>query len=100
MQDEVGAAFQRTQVHRRRRGRVADDRRWMGGSCLEVRHREQRVRRRLDPDEICAVRRRARLVELHEAEPPLPQHPHQHSGAVVGALREGDRLPGLEECEN
>ena len=42
----------------------------MRGGGLEVGHRQERVRRRLEPDELHAVRRRARLVELDDARAP------------------------------
>ena len=61
---EVAAELERADVERRRSGRVAHDARGMRGRRLEVRHRQERVRRRLEPDEVDAVGRRARLVEL------------------------------------
>ena len=55
---------------RRRGRRVADDARRMRRRRLEARHREERVRRGLEPDEIDAVGRRAGLVELDRLDAP------------------------------
>ena len=72
---------------RRRRGRGA-----RGG--LEVGHRQQRVRRRLDPDEVGAGRRRPGLVVLDVPSPQRSSSREEHAGAEVGALRERDRRAG------
>ena len=48
---DVAAALEWAQMHGRSRRRVADDGRRVCGRSLEVRHRQERVRRRLDPDE-------------------------------------------------
>ena len=52
--DEVGAVLERAEVDRRRHGRIDDDGRGVGGGRFEIRHREVRVRRRLEPDEVGA----------------------------------------------
>ena len=72
----------------------------MGRRGLEVGEREQRVRGRLDPDEVNIVRRRPRLVELDEAEPPRLECAEGLARAVVGALREPDRASGAEQRED
>ena len=65
---------------RTRHGRVR-------GRRLEVRHRQERVRRRLEPDEIDAVGRRPGLVVLDLLDAPAPQLVEHHAGAVVRASR-------------
>ena len=92
VEGEVAAVLERPQEDRRRGGGVADDRRGVRGRRLEVGHRQERVRRRLEPDEVRARRRRPGLVELDEAQPPALQRPEQDRCAVVGAFGERDRL--------
>ena len=55
VEDEVGAVLERAQVDGRRGGRVDDDRRRVRRRGLEVGHRQERIRRRLGPDELHAV---------------------------------------------
>ena len=62
--------LERAEVDRRRDGRVDDDGRRVRGRGVEVGHRQERVRRRLEPDEVDAVGRRAGLVELDDVERP------------------------------
>ena len=93
---EVGAALERAQVDGRRRGRVDHDAARRGRRGLKVRHGQKRVRGRLEPDQVDAVRRRAGLVELDEAEAPALQGPHEDDGSEVPALRHRDGRPGLE----
>ena len=100
VEDEVAAALERAQVDRRRRGRVADDEARVRGGGLEVGHRQERVRRRLDPDEVGAGRRRAGLVEEDVPEPPALELGEEDAGAVVGVLRERDRRAGREQREH
>ena len=50
--DEVGAVLERPQEHRRRGRRVDDDRGGMRRGGLQVGHRQERVRRRLQPDQV------------------------------------------------
>ena len=57
-------------LERRRRRRVAEDERRVRGRGLEVRHRQERVRGRLEPDEVDAVGRRPGLVELDVPDAP------------------------------
>ena len=68
--DEVGAVLERAQVHGRRGGRVDDDRRGVRGGGLEVGHRQERVRRRLEPDELHVRRRRRRSGRTRRSEGP------------------------------
>ena len=70
VQDVVGAVLERPQMHGRRRGCVDDDGRGMCGGGLEVGHREEGIRRRLQPDEVDAVRRITGLVEFDDAQAP------------------------------
>ena len=99
VEDEVGAVLERAQVDRRRGGRVDDDRRRMRGCGLEVGHRQERVRRRLEPDELHAVRRCAGLVELDDVQPPALERREEAAGAEVRAVGERDRRAGLEQRE-
>ena len=92
----VGAVLERTKVDGRRRGRVDDDAAGVRGGGLEVRHGQERIRGRLEPDEVGAGRRRARLVELDEAQAPALEQVEELAGSVIGALGERDRPPGLE----
>ena len=66
---------------------------------LEVRHRQDRVRRRLDQDEVGLARRRPGLVELDEADAPGLEQAHELRVAVVRGLGDRDRLPGAEQRE-
>jgi hypothetical protein len=61
--DQVAAVLERAQVHRRGGGGIADDEAVVGGGRFEVGHRQQRVRRRLDPDDVGLGGRRPALVE-------------------------------------
>ena len=70
VQDEVGAVLEGAKMDRCRGGRVDDHGRGMRGRSLQVRHRQERVRRCLDPDEVDSVGRRAGLIELDETKPP------------------------------
>ena len=72
----------------------------MGGGRLEVRHRQERVRGRLEPDEVGALRRRRRSGRTRRAEAPTAELAQQHAGAVVRAFRERDGLPGLEQGQH
>jgi hypothetical protein len=71
----------------------------MGGGPLEIRHRQERVRGRFQPQDVDAGRRRAGLVELDVLESPAPELVHDHAGAEVRAFGERDGLTGLEERE-
>ncbi len=66
---------------------------------LEVGHRQKRVRRRLEPDELDVVGRRPRLVELDVPEPPALELRERDARAEVRALGQRDRVPGGEERE-
>ena len=68
--DVVGAVLERAADRRGRGGRVDDDAAGMSGGRLEVGHCQERIRRRLEPDEVGAGRRRAGLVELDEPQAP------------------------------
>ena len=64
VQHEVGAVLERPQVDRRGGGGVHEHGRRVRGGCVEVGEGQERVRRRLEPDQIGAGRRRGGLVEL------------------------------------
>ena len=91
VQRDVAAPLERAQPERRRERRVADDRCRVRGGRLEVGHRQHRVRRRLDQDQVGVGGRRARLVVLDHLDPPRPEMVEQLLVAVVGALGERDR---------
>ena len=89
VEDEVGAVLERPQVGRRDDRRVDEDAvpACARARAVEVRKREERVRRRLDPDEIDVVGRRAGLVVLDVAEAPALERAEGDAGAVVGVAR-------------
>ncbi len=87
VEHEVGAVLEGPQVDRGGRGRVDDHPRGMGRRRVEIRHRQERVRGRLEPDEVGPRRRRARLVELDVAEAPAAELREGGAGAVVRPLR-------------
>src|SRR5581483_12159551 len=61
---------------------------------------QERVRRRLEPDQVDAVGRRPGLVELDALEAPAAELlAHDHAGAEVAAFGERDLPSGLEQCE-
>ena len=91
VQRDVAAALERPQPQRRRERGVAHDGGRVRGSRLEVRHRQHRVRRRLEQDQVDARGRRSRLVVLDHLDPPGPDVVEQLLVPVVGALGEGDR---------
>ena len=70
VEDDVAAVVERTEAKRRGDGRVADDRSGVRDGRLEIGHRQDRVRGRLDEDQVGAGGRRARLVELDDAARP------------------------------
>ena len=75
--DEVGAVLDRAQVDGRRGGRVDHHARRRGGRRLEVGHRQERVRRRLQPDDVDPAGRRSRLVELDVPDSPALERPEE-----------------------
>ena len=98
VQDEVGAVLERA----KRTGveAVASTRTRPGCAAAAASHvgkGQEGVRRRLEPDEVDAVRRRPGLVELDHVKAPARELPEQERRAVVAALREGDRLARLEQ---
>src|SRR5256714_3191705 len=72
----------------------------MRRSGLEVREAEERVRGRLDPDELDALGRNAALVELLVTQAPSAEQPEEQARSVVGARCEGDRVAGPEQRED
>ena len=71
----------------RRGGCVDEHRRRVGRGGLEVGHRQERVRRCLEPDELDAVGRRAGLVELHVLEAPALELAEEASASRSSSLR-------------
>ena len=63
-------SLERAEIDGGRGSRVDEHARRMSSGRVEVGHRQERVRRRLEPDQVDAVRRRARLVELDEPQSP------------------------------
>ena len=100
VQREVGPALEWAHVDRGCRRRVHHDPRWVRGRRIEVRHRQERVGRRLEPDQVRVGRRRPGLVELDEAHSPPLERGEERRRPVVGALGQRDRLPGLEQPEH
>ncbi len=72
----------------------------MGGRSLEVGHRQQRVRRRLQKDEVGAGGRRAGLVELDVPDAPLGEPVEESCMTVVGAGRERDGRAGSQQRQD
>ncbi len=72
----------------------------MRGGRLEVGHGQERVRGRLDPDELHAVGRRPRLVELDVAQAPRLERLEGDARAEVAAGRERDRVARLQHREH
>ena len=97
---EVRATLEGLEVHGRGGGGVHDDRCGVRRRGLQVGQREQRVRGRLDPDEVGAVGRRSGLVELDVVEPPAAEQRERADRPVVRVLRDRDALPGLEQGED
>ena len=96
----VGARFEGAQVEGGRGGRIDDHTGRVRDRRIEVRHRQERVRRCLQPDEVDSRRRWRGLVELDNGEPPALQEAEEPAGAEVGALGEPDRRAGLELGEH
>ena len=88
---DVAAELERAQAERRRERRIADDRGRVGGGGLEVRHRQHRIRRRLDQDQVGGGGRRAGLVVLDRVDAPRAKVVEELPVTVVGALGERDR---------
>jgi hypothetical protein len=88
--DDVAPVLERPEPKRRRDGCVADDGSGVRSRRIEVGHREQRVRRCLDEDEVDVRRGRSGLVELDDVDAPRLQVVEEHAMAVVGALGERD----------
>ena len=97
VEHEVGAVLERAEVDGRRGRRVDHHPSGRRRGRLEVGHRQERVRRCLEPHEVDAVRRRAGLVELDEPETPLLESAQKQRSPVVTALCERDRLARLAE---
>ncbi len=97
---EVAAAVEGPHVERGGRRRVAHDRCGMRRRGLEVGQREEGVRRRLEPHERRLPGRRSGLVELDVPHAPAAELVEEHAGPVVGALGEGDGVPGLEQRQH
>ena len=100
VKDEVGPVLERAEVNRRRSGRVDEDRRRVRRGGLEVGHRQEGVRRSLQPDELDAGRRRPGLVELHVLQAPALELAEEGRRAVVAAFGDGDRRAGLEQRQD
>ena len=100
MQRDVGALVERVQEDRRRDGRVADDEGRMRANRLPVGQREQRIRRRLEPQHVGAGGRRPGLIELDDLQSPRLELAQRHAGAEVGAFGERDRHARAAEGED
>jgi hypothetical protein len=104
VQDDVRAVLERPEPHRRGRRRVDDHARAARAGrrdlLLQVRKTEQRVRGRLEPDELAVLRRGAGLVELDEADAPALECPEEDARPVVGVVRERDRRLRFEQPQD
>ena len=100
VEHEVRAVLDRPQVDGRGGGRVDDDAGGMRSGGLEVGHRQERIRRSLEPDEVDIVGRGAGLVELDVTQAPTFELFEQHAGPEVRALCERDRVARGEEGED
>ncbi len=100
VQRDVAALLERSEPHRRRKRRVADHRCAMRGARLEVRHRQHRVRGRLDQDQIRVSGGRTSLVELDGVQPPRLQMVEQLLVPVVRARGDRDRAAGREHRQH
>ena len=100
VEDEVGPVLERAQMNGRRGSCVDEDRRRVRCGGLEVGHRQERVRRSLEPDELNIIGRRRGLVELHVLEAPALELPKERRRPVVAAFGDRDRGAGLEESQD
>src|SRR5581483_244300 len=100
VEDEVGAVLERSQEGRRRSGGVDDHDGGMGSRRLEIRKRQERIGRCLEPDEVGALRRRACLFELDDAQSPAFEPAEEGGRPEVAALGEGDRPARAGEREH
>src|SRR6478736_1912940 len=100
VEHEVRAVLDRPQVDGRGSGRVDDDAGRMCSGGLEVGHRQERIRRSLDPDEVDTFGRGAGLVELDVTQAPTFELCEQHARPEVRALGERDRVARGEEGED
>src|SRR5207247_5367124 len=92
VQDELGAVLERAQENRRRGGGVDDNRCRMRRRGLEVGHREEGIRRGLEPDEVDTMRRRAGLVELDDPESPALELAKDDARSEVRTFGQRDRV--------
>ena len=100
VEDDVATLVERPEAKRCGHRRVAHDGRRVGDGRREVGHRQERVRRRLDEDQVGLVGRRARLVELHDVKLPRREVVEEHAVAVVRPLGDGDRPTRAEQREH
>src|SRR5262245_53886584 len=100
VQDEIGAVLERSQVDRRGGSRIDEHGSGVGRGGLDVGHRQEGVGRRLEPDELHALRRRARLVELDVLQPPALEHAEHRRRPVVTTFGDCDRVARGEQREN
>ena len=92
--------LERAQVDRSGGGRVDEHGSGVSGRGLEVGHRQKRVRRRLEPHELYALRRRTGLVELDVLQAPALEDPEHRRRPEVAALGNGDRVARAEQPEH
>ena len=100
VEDDVAPELERPQPKRRSDRRVADDRCGIRSRRFEVGHREERVRRGLDEDQVDVGRRRSGLVELDDVDAPRLQVVEEHAVAVVRPLRQRDPAARVEHRQD
>jgi site-specific DNA recombinase len=100
MKHDVAAALERPDVEGSGGRRVAENGGPVPGGGVEVRHRQERIRRRFEPDQVDVGRRRSRLVVLDMPEPPSLQLAQQRARPVVRAFGDRHRPAGLEQREH
>jgi hypothetical protein len=87
-------------VNRRRGCRIDEDGSGVGGRGFEVGHRQEGIRGRLEPDELHALGRRPRLVELDVSQTPALEDAEHRRRPEVAALGDRDRVAGAEESKH
>ena len=99
VQHEVRAVLERPHVDRRGSGGVHEHGCRARRGCSEVGEGQERVRRRLEPDQIGAGRRRRVWSNSRGRQPPAPEIADQHSHAVVRIGGDRDSLSLTQQAQ-
>ncbi len=97
VEHEVRSVVEWSEVNRRRRSRVHQHPSAVLPRPREVGKRQEGIRRRLEPDEIGAGRRRSPLVELGPSEAPALEIADEEADAVVRVVGDCDGLTLTEQ---